>query len=83
MIKYATEQAKLKQAERIQERKATLDERVPAFPDIDSLDEDALKQLCRDLHSKFTSKIYVWYFASRKLSQKCIQYVKFCSRKKS
>ena len=27
-----------------------MEERVPAFPDVDSLDEEALKQLCRDLH---------------------------------
>lgn len=33
------------------EKAKIMEERVPAFPDVDSLDEEALKQLCRDLHA--------------------------------
>lgn len=65
MIKWALSEVKKQEGEAAANREAALAERVPAFPDIgfsslnslfkpfsDSLDEEALKQLCRDLHGK-------------------------------
>ena len=40
------------------QKEADLAERIPAFPDLDSLDEEALKQLCRDLHGKKSQKVF-------------------------
>ena len=40
----------IKKASIAAEKAKVMEERVPAFPDVDSLDEEALKQLCRDLH---------------------------------
>ncbi|CBY23636.1 unnamed protein product [Oikopleura dioica] len=50
LIKWALSEVKKQEGEAAANREAALAERVPAFPDIDSLDEEALKQLCRDLH---------------------------------
>ena len=43
---------KRSKAGKAEEKKKVLEERVPAFPDVETLDEEALKQLCRDLHGK-------------------------------
>merc|ERR1739848_793262 len=51
LITHANKEAK-KRAEQATEKKENeMSDRIPVFPDIDSLDEDALKQLCRDLHA--------------------------------
>ncbi|CAG5110694.1 Oidioi.mRNA.OKI2018_I69.chr2.g5070.t1.cds [Oikopleura dioica] len=50
LIKWALDEATKREQEAQAKREAALAERVPAFPDLDSLDEEALKQLCRDLH---------------------------------
>ena len=34
-----------------------MEERVPAFPDVDALDDEALKQLCRDLHGELFNEL--------------------------
>ena len=44
------DQKSLQKASIAAEKAKVMEERVPAFPDVDSLDEEALKQLCRDLH---------------------------------
>merc|ERR1711990_800687 len=51
MINYAVKESKRRKEEADKQRDAELAERIPAFPDLDSLDEEALKQLCRDLHA--------------------------------
>lgn len=51
LINYAMKESQRRQEEAIKARDAELSDRIPAFPDLDSLDEDALKQLCRDLHA--------------------------------
>lgn len=53
LINYAMKESQRRQEEAIKARDAELSDRIPAFPDLDSLDEDALKQLCRDLHGKY------------------------------
>jgi len=50
LIKWALSEVKRQEDEAAAKREEALAERIPAFPDLDSLDEEALKQLCRDLH---------------------------------
>ena len=67
MIKWALSEVKRQEDEAAAKREEALAEHIPAFPDLgnfnpqyrnnsqpfsDSLDEEALKQLCRDLHGK-------------------------------
>ena len=59
LIKYATQEAAKRAAQLKEEKAKALEERVPAFPDVDSLDEEALKQLCRDLHGKRNTMTHI------------------------
>lgn len=56
LITWAAKEAERRAEEAKKQKEADLAERIPAFPDLDSLDEEALKQLCRDLHGKLSQK---------------------------
>jgi predicted nuclease with TOPRIM domain len=51
LMNHAKKECLAIKAARKEGKAQALEERVPAFPDVDALDDDALKQLCRDLHA--------------------------------
>jgi negative regulator of replication initiation len=52
LLEYARKAQSTLVAEALAKKNKTIEERLPILPELKSLEEDAIRQLCRELHGK-------------------------------